>query len=328
MASLRYQAPQTFPENTRSSSAGIQGAQRGGAVLAGGVHDAGQRWQFGRDGGHQVGDIVRIGDIGRRRPEPRSRTARRSSSIALLRGARRVRDGWSAPDGGRRARPGSPAISSPSGAKTAGDQICGIGTQFERGRGSAARCACSAGAHGPACRAARSGLPRDAAPTMWLISRDHSAVSSRTRPSRRTQSASPPQTWGSSRATARQKPHRLVCSGDTGSVSMHPLCVAGDHPDRGAQIGAAAARNSRWLPSEDAVLHPQQRPHRRRGVLLAAPRHAGCAASVRLPPRRAGRRPDVPRRCRMPAAASVRCRWPLRGQRVEHRRHRRRRRRR
>ena len=42
----------------------IQGAQRGGADLASGMHDAGQRRQLCSHGGQQAGDVVRVGDVG------------------------------------------------------------------------------------------------------------------------------------------------------------------------------------------------------------------------------------------------------------------------
>ena len=47
----------------------VQGAQRGGADLARGMDDAGQRRQLGLHGGEQARDVVRIGDIGRDNPD-------------------------------------------------------------------------------------------------------------------------------------------------------------------------------------------------------------------------------------------------------------------
>ena len=43
----------------------VQGLQRGGADLACGVHDAGQRRQFGLHRGQQARDVVRVGNISR-----------------------------------------------------------------------------------------------------------------------------------------------------------------------------------------------------------------------------------------------------------------------
>ena len=77
-ASPKYHAPQTFPENTRSTSALSRRAQRGGAVLTGGMDDACQRWKIGLHRGDQAGDVVRIADIGRDHPD---------SAAVLLRSA-------------------------------------------------------------------------------------------------------------------------------------------------------------------------------------------------------------------------------------------------
>ena len=47
----------------------VEVAQRGGADLARGMDDAGQRRQLGPHGGQQACDVVRIGDIGSDDPE-------------------------------------------------------------------------------------------------------------------------------------------------------------------------------------------------------------------------------------------------------------------
>ena len=47
----------------------VQRTQRRGAVLTGGMDDAGQWWQVGLHRGHQASDVVRIADIGRDHPD-------------------------------------------------------------------------------------------------------------------------------------------------------------------------------------------------------------------------------------------------------------------
>ena len=124
----------------------------------------------------------------------------------------------------------------------AGHQIRCIGTQFQWYRGSAARSAGPVGERGWSARARQSGLRPLEAVLIWLISAGHSSVPAPDR------SASPPHSCGYSSAATRQNPHRLVCSGDTVSVSVI-RCA----PRVKTQIGtrssaAAAARNSRWVP--------------------------------------------------------------------------------
>ncbi len=68
-ASLRCQAPQTFPAKTPIHFSVVELTQRSGADLARGVHDARQRWQVGLHAGQKAGDVVRVGDIGRGDPD-------------------------------------------------------------------------------------------------------------------------------------------------------------------------------------------------------------------------------------------------------------------
>ena len=99
-------------------------------------------------------------------------------------------------------------------AQPAGHQIRCVGAQFQLLRVRLSGPPDQSGNMDLAARAARSGLRPATRSTIWSISRDHSSALAPDR------SASPPHTCGYSSAAARQNPHRLVCSGDTVSVSV------------------------------------------------------------------------------------------------------------
>ena len=191
----------------------VQGTQRRRAVLAGGVHDAGQWRKLGLHGGHQASDVVRIADIGRDHPDLGSRAARASASM------RRCAASTGCPPAGQHQLPGA-VRGQVSGdlqserTQSAGHQIRCIRTQFQRCRVAVVRYVESGGGRAP--RASRSAIwssPRGAAST-WLISCDQSSAPPRAR------SASPPHACGYSSAAARQNPHRPLCSGDTVSAPV------------------------------------------------------------------------------------------------------------
>ena len=110
----------------------VQIAQRRGTDLACGVHDAGQRRQFGRTAGQKARDVVRIGDVGGDDPDLAAVLFAQRVD-ALLRGvAGRASAGQHQVPGAVRGQVSGDLQSDRT--EPAGHQICCVSAQFQRSR--------------------------------------------------------------------------------------------------------------------------------------------------------------------------------------------------
>ncbi len=97
-----------------------------------------------------------------------------------------------------------------------------------------------------------------------------------------------PQLWMFQGGGATEPPQAALRRGHR-VLTGNPLCATGDQPDRVAKFGGRRGAEEPLCSAEDPVLHPLQRPHRRRGVRVEGREDAGCAAPVGPRPRRAAR---------------------------------------
>ena len=184
----------------------------------------------------------------------------------------------------------------------AGHQICSVTAQFElRCRLSASRTPGQPSKVDRAIPERRSGLRSPVPARMWPINPDHSSAPPVDR------SASPPQSWGSSKDAVRPNPHRQDCAGDTMSSLVTRCAPRVISHMRGIDPCCDSGSEEPLRSTEDSVLHPLQRTVSTSHRPGREPRDAGCAATVPLPRRRVSRLRVVPRPRRIPADPTIRC---------------------
>ncbi len=251
-ASLKCQAPQTFPAKTRSTSASSR-------LLSGVVPISPAAWTMPANGGssactrgQQACDVVRIGDIGSDDPEFAAVLFAQCVDALLCGIAGRASAGQHQMLGAVRGQVSGDL--QPDRSQPAGHQIRCVIAQFQR---CSARLPSPPNQPGDVDRLITQRdlvFPEADARCRYtrLMNRDHSSAV----PSPR--SASPPHTLRKlQRGGAAESPQATLIRRHGVRVG-DSLCASGHHPDGPAQFRGSRGAEEPSRSAQDAVLHPQQ----------------------------------------------------------------------